>query len=140
MKQLAINFHKAVSYWNNTEGANVDVYGNRNDDRWGIDVSGLDAALDIEGVGAQEVLLGHLNTHFDYDGGILPRHLDLSHDGHISLCLIEDGNGNPIQNTSEHAKNNPTEQTYICDYDIMVTVQEVSRPNREELGVLFPSI
>lgn len=140
MKKLSLKFFKEVSYWNPKEGAGVRFNGTTDVERWCSDISSINTLLDIEdGVDVQETLLHYLNNNLG-TSGIKATDLGIADDGRLWLCVIEDGEGDYVDDESKFVESNPNKQLYICDYDIFIDLYEVTTLNTNDLGNMFPNI
>lgn len=140
MKKLSVKFFKEVSFWNTNEGQGVKVDGTKDDSRWGIDIDGLNGLINLDGVeDVQKALLDYLNRNIDVRGGLTAESLTIMDDGRVTFCLIENGEGESIYDENTYSEKLPHSQLYICDYDIMLELHEVSTPSTDVLAELLPN-
>lgn len=132
MKRMYLKFYKDVSYWNTHEGMGVKADGTRDDSRWGVDVSFMNGYIDLDdGKDFQQKLVDYINDKLACK--ITADYLTVMDDGRISFTLIEDKDGDQIDD-----EDNFQGQMYICDYDIIVEVHEVHTPNAQYLANILP--
>ena len=140
MNRLSIEVIKGVSYWNTKEGAGIKVDGTKDDTLWSVDASFADKTFHVtEGEDIQKSLVDHIKSSLGIHDDVNPSWFNIMDEGRLSLTIIEDGEGNYVNDDDDFIASNPNLQLYICDYDIMVEVQEVTTPSRDKLAKLFPN-
>lgn len=135
MLKAQFSFNKNVSYWSSENGQGVKNDGTFEFGTWGHDYSFMNTSVILESIDSlADALIKVLEANY------LPHdYFAVMDDGRVSFNTIENGNGDILSPEEQDEYDKRDEQLYICDYDVMIEIQQVYEPNMEQLVSLLPN-
>jgi len=134
MMRVSFKFYKSIAYWSYEQGQGVKVDGTLDHKHWSVDMSHANTVVDINDVSeVKDALIETLKKNY------LPHdYLAVMDDGRISLNAIEDDVGDVLNDDEQKRAEENGQQSYICDYDVMIEIYEAYEPSAKELIAIFP--